>query len=385
MRAAVLYDVARMEIRDVARAGRRAARRRRAVAAVGLCGTDFHIFDGHGNYHTDEHGRRIPLAEHAADPRPRGRGGVVEAGARRCAACRAGDRVVHRSGAQLRQRRRAPRCASTAPAATRTSASTTASTASPDCRAGSPRPGRAGGQRGAARRHALPRRRRRSPSRSPASCMRIDAAVRAPAHATASTDRRRRARADRARHRRRARPACSSCSTCAACSASTAGCSSASPTPVKRALAARSAPRPSIRATEDLVDAVLDAHRRAAAPTGSSTPPGRRGCCVDLPGVMRKQATVVLYGHGHAGVDISVISNIQFREPTLVDAGRRLGRLRRRRPAGRLSRVRSACSRRGASRVDAVHHAPLSLARRRPAAFAGEHRRPATSRASSSC
>lgn len=33
---------------------------------------------------------------------------------------------------------------------------------------------------------------------------------------------------------------------------------------------------------------------------------------------MRKQATVLLYGHGHAGVDLSVLNNVMFREPTLV-------------------------------------------------------------------
>ena len=37
-----------------------------------------------------------------------------------------------------------------------------------------------------------------------------------------------------------------------------------------------------------------------------------------LPQVLRKQATVVLYGHGHAGVDLSVLNNVQFLEPSLI-------------------------------------------------------------------
>ena len=37
-----------------------------------------------------------------------------------------------------------------------------------------------------------------------------------------------------------------------------------------------------------------------------------------MPGLMRKQATVLLYGHGHAGIDLSVLNNVMFREPTLV-------------------------------------------------------------------
>src|SRR5205807_1056742 len=34
--------------------------------------------------------------------------------------------------------------------------------------------------------------------------------------------------------------------------------------------------------------------------------------------LVRKQATVLLYGHGHAGVDLSVLSQLQFLEPTLL-------------------------------------------------------------------
>ncbi|MEJ7618751.1 MAG: hypothetical protein WKF30_17670 [Pyrinomonadaceae bacterium] len=31
-----------------------------------------------------------------------------------------------------------------------------------------------------------------------------------------------------------------------------------------------------------------------------------------IPGLMRKQATLLLYGHGHAGTDLSVLNNVQF-------------------------------------------------------------------------
>jgi len=37
-----------------------------------------------------------------------------------------------------------------------------------------------------------------------------------------------------------------------------------------------------------------------------------------IPGLIRKQATVLLYGHGHAGTDLSVLNSIMFREPRLV-------------------------------------------------------------------
>ncbi len=37
-----------------------------------------------------------------------------------------------------------------------------------------------------------------------------------------------------------------------------------------------------------------------------------------IPTVLRKQATVVLYGHGHEGTDLSVLNRLLFLEPTLV-------------------------------------------------------------------
>jgi threonine dehydrogenase-like Zn-dependent dehydrogenase len=39
-----------------------------------------------------------------------------------------------------------------------------------------------------------------------------------------------------------------------------------------------------------------------------------------MPGLLRKQATVLLYGHGHKGRDIGLICNVLFLEPTLVAA-----------------------------------------------------------------
>ena len=39
---------------------------------------------------------------------------------------------------------------------------------------------------------------------------------------------------------------------------------------------------------------------------------------VDLPGLIRKQGSFLMYAHGQSGVDIGVLNNIQFREPTLV-------------------------------------------------------------------
>ena len=45
---------------------------------------------------------------------------------------------------------------------------------------------------------------------------------------------------------------------------------------------------------------------------------GAGSVVASMPGLIRKQATVMLYGHGHAGVDLSVLNNVMFREPTFV-------------------------------------------------------------------
>ena len=39
-----------------------------------------------------------------------------------------------------------------------------------------------------------------------------------------------------------------------------------------------------------------------------------------MPGLICKQATVLLYGHGHSGTDLSVLSSILFKEPVLVSS-----------------------------------------------------------------
>src|SRR5436309_3638015 len=63
MRAGVLCSVARIEVRDVPVAQVGAHQVLVRVAAVGLCGTDAHIFAGHANYQLDERGAPIPLTE----------------------------------------------------------------------------------------------------------------------------------------------------------------------------------------------------------------------------------------------------------------------------------------------------------------------------------
>lgn len=64
MRAAVLVDVGRFELRDVPFVPPAAREVVVQVEAVGLCGTDLHIVAGHANYNVDERGRPRPLREY---------------------------------------------------------------------------------------------------------------------------------------------------------------------------------------------------------------------------------------------------------------------------------------------------------------------------------
>lgn len=64
MKACVLCDVGRIEVRDVSSPSPSSNEVLLRVSAVGLCGTDAHIFAGHANYNTDAAGKKIPLEIH---------------------------------------------------------------------------------------------------------------------------------------------------------------------------------------------------------------------------------------------------------------------------------------------------------------------------------
>ncbi|HMX26404.1 MAG TPA: alcohol dehydrogenase catalytic domain-containing protein [Blastocatellia bacterium] len=63
MKALVLHAPGQMELREVAAPAPRPGEVLLKVGAVGLCGTDFHIYEGHANYHADAAGRLIPFEE----------------------------------------------------------------------------------------------------------------------------------------------------------------------------------------------------------------------------------------------------------------------------------------------------------------------------------
>jgi L-iditol 2-dehydrogenase len=109
MKACVLYDVGRIEVREVPqpRVGARDVLLR--IAAVGICGTDAHIFSGHANYNTDAAGKTVPLA---VQPQILGHeisGEVAEVGAE-VRDLAVGDRVVMDQGLNCVSTHREPQC-----------------------------------------------------------------------------------------------------------------------------------------------------------------------------------------------------------------------------------------------------------------------------------
>lgn len=109
MKASVLCDVQRIEVRDVPRPAISSHEVLIRIAAVGLCGTDSHIFAGHANYNTNERGLAIPLA---LQPQILGHeiSGCVEEVGSAVSDLRAGDRVVVDQGLNCVSRRREVLC-----------------------------------------------------------------------------------------------------------------------------------------------------------------------------------------------------------------------------------------------------------------------------------
>src|ERR1044072_8333571 len=114
MKASVLCDVHRLEVRDIPRPAISPYEVLIRVAAVGLCGTDVHIFAGHPNYNTNDYGQPIPLA---LQPQILGHEitGVVEQVGSAVSDLRGGERVVVDQGLNCVTRRREVLCESCRP------------------------------------------------------------------------------------------------------------------------------------------------------------------------------------------------------------------------------------------------------------------------------
>jgi len=105
MRASVLSSVRHLEVRDVPFPRVAPHEVLVRVGAVGLCGTDAHIFAGDANYNTDEYGQPIPLE---VQPQTLGHeiSGYVEEAGSEVHDLKSGDRVVVDQGLRILSHRR---------------------------------------------------------------------------------------------------------------------------------------------------------------------------------------------------------------------------------------------------------------------------------------
>jgi threonine dehydrogenase-like Zn-dependent dehydrogenase len=328
MRAAVLVDVGRIEIRDIPVVAPGSHDVLVRVVAVGICGTDFHIFRGHGNYNTDERGVPVPLARH---PQVLGHEivGVVEECGNAVTDLRPGVRVVVDQGINCHSAGR-PLC------------EYCASGDSHQCAAYQEH-GITGLQGALAEFitvpavNAIPLTATMASAHvaltEPLGCIVHSSAMVARAHTRYALQ-----HADPGRRVR----------TVLVSGAGPAGLLFiqylrkavgwdgtilvSEPNALKRSLAARFGAEP-LDPAGDLVEAVRDRTegRRIEYLIDAS---GAGELFTQIPGLLRKQGTALLYGHGHAGVDLSVMNNVQFLEPALVSpVGASGGFLEDRRPA----------------------------------------------------
>lgn len=109
MKALVLEDVARFAVRETADPKVGAHDVLIRIGAVGICGTDLHIFNGFANYHRDQNGYQIPLTQ---SPQILGHEfcGVVESVGKDVSKFKPGDRVIADQVLNCYSQRRQPLC-----------------------------------------------------------------------------------------------------------------------------------------------------------------------------------------------------------------------------------------------------------------------------------
>jgi L-iditol 2-dehydrogenase len=109
MKALVLEDVARFAVREMPAPAVNARDVLIRIGAVGICGTDLHIFNGFANYNRDQNGYQIPLTQ---APQILGHEfcGVVEVVGKDVTKFKPGDRVIADQVLNCHSKRRAPLC-----------------------------------------------------------------------------------------------------------------------------------------------------------------------------------------------------------------------------------------------------------------------------------
>jgi L-iditol 2-dehydrogenase len=371
MRAAVLADVGRIEVRDVALPVLRPDEVRVRVQAVGLCGTDLHIFAGHANYNRDARGRLVPLRE---SPQILGHeiAGVVEETGAAVHDLVPGDRVVLDQGRNCRSEARRPVC------------EYCATGDSHQCEHYAEH-GITGLPGGFAETIAVPA----------VNAVRLEsdlepgrAALTEPlgciVHSTHLVE------TITARYSLRASDSARRVRAALICGGGPSGLLFvqylrtvigfdgallvSEPNALKRSLAERFGAEAIDPGAADVAEAVRErtGGRMVELLIEAS---GVGPVFARIPEYIRKQATVLLYGHGHAGADLSALNGVLFREPALIASVGASGGFE---PDGRPTTYVRALRHLEAGRIEG---APLITHRYEsldsiPAAFGGDHARP---------
>jgi threonine dehydrogenase-like Zn-dependent dehydrogenase len=371
MRAAVLVDVARIEVRDVPVQRPAPHEVLVRVEAVGLCGTDLHIVEGHANYNTDDHGRVLPLT---VAPQILGHeiAGVIEEVGRAVSDVSPGDRVIVDQGRTCVSERLATRCEY--------------------CRSGDSHQCEHYAEHGIT---GLPGGFAELVTVPAANTVRVTTALPAEQAALAeplgcivhSSEMISRAAARYSLGRRGETHGVRSILVCGGGPAGLLFVQYlrnvlrydgvlllSEPNAAKRALAERFGAETIDPSSVDVVEAVAERTRGRRAEllieaTGSGPLFG------SIPSLVRKQATILLYGHGHSGVDLGVLNRVQFLEPTFVSpAGASGGHASDGRPLT-YAQALELVERGTIDVASLITHRYPSLDAV-PAAFAGDHRRP---------
>jgi L-iditol 2-dehydrogenase len=338
MKASVLCDIGRLEVRDVPRPVISAHEVLVRVAAVGICGTDLHIFAGHANYNTNEHGLPIPVA---LQPQILGHeiSGTIEEVGSAVNDLKVGDRVVLDQGLNCISRRREALC--------------------DYCRTGDSHQcefyrehGITGLPGGLAEFIAVPA----------VNAITISSPIDSSAAALVeplgciihSSDTVAKARARYSFYGDKPGERVRSVLICGAGPAGLlftqylrnvigyrASLFVSDPNERKRRLAEKFGADQTIDpANCDLVEVVRE-HSNGKGVEYLIEASGAGEVFASIPGLIRKQATVLLYGHGHAGIDLSVLNNVLFKEPFIVTSVGASGSFE---PDGRPSVYRRALS-----------------------------------------
>jgi threonine dehydrogenase-like Zn-dependent dehydrogenase len=314
MQALIVTDAEKMELADIPQPPIKPHEVLVKVGAVGLCGTDFHIYEGRANYNTDAAGRVVPLA---AEPQVLGHefsGTVAEVGGA-VADLKPGDRVFVDQGLNCSSRGRIEWCEYCATGNTHQCANYAEH-------------GITGVQGALAEYIAVPAVNAvRIEGGLPAEQAALAEPLGCVAHASEMMQR------TPARYTFGGERPVKSVLICGAGPAGLlftqylrnvvgyAGLLIVSePNAGRRALAEGYGATVAVDPTAaDLVAAVQDLTRGERIHCLIEAA-GVASIFTQIPGLLRKQGTVLMYGHGHHGVDLGVMNNVQFLEPTLVAA-----------------------------------------------------------------